>query len=161
MLLQVESINPIHIAEITEHAELAILTARYGDNFIRVVWLGVKKNPTSSVFKHIADAVQVACLASNQDEGVMFHVEDVSSSKLEAPTIELIKELVGVLMSNKSLIKSRLRGTVFQAQHLDAPAKIAVDLFIGLYNPIRPIVFTESTDEVEEFASRLPLLTTR
>ena len=160
MLLKVENIQPIQIAEISDHAEIAILTAKYDDNFIRVVWLGVKKNPTTAQLAHMVQAVQAACLACDES-GVMFHLEDISRSKLEAPTIDLIKEIVGALLCNKSLIKSRLRGTVFQAQHLDGPAKIAVDLFIRLYKPIRPIVFTDEAHEVEEFATTLPLLTAR
>ena len=77
----------------------------------------------------------VAWLRTRDGDRAALHIEHVDSDRLDAPDLGLLMRLVAELFAHRDVIERRVCATCVQAKELDEPAKVARDLFLGLYNP--------------------------
>ena len=105
--------------------------------------------------EHEVDALmQALFLALDHGAPALFHIEHVGDRPLGSPSIEMLKAMAGHLMASTALLKRKLLATVFQSQFMNGPTKVMRDVFLGLYRPIKPLLFSDNVAEIEAFVAR-------
>ena len=100
----------------------------------RVVYAGIRATPGPD---EVGVAVRCAVdwLRAHENARAALHIQHVESDRLDAPDLGLLMRLVSELFQHREVIERVVCATCVQAKELDEPAKMARDLFLGLYNP--------------------------
>ena len=100
----------------------------------RVVYAGIRATPGPDEIS-VAVGKAVAWLRGDERRRAALHIQHVESDRLDAPDLGLLMRLVAELFAHRDVIEARVHATCVQAKELDEPAKLARNVFLGLYNP--------------------------
>lgn len=99
-----------------------------------VVYAGIRATPGPDEIS-VAVGKAVEWLRAHPDARAALHIQHVESDRLDAPDLGLLMRLVAELFAHRDVIEAHVCATCVQAKELDEPARMARDLFLGLYNP--------------------------
>lgn len=149
MLLKLDNIQPI--TSQVQTVDLAALSICYHNHSTNVFWIGIRLLPSDEEVDLIIASLVTALSTSR----LILHFEHVSHHPLDNPSFEMMKKFVSTLINYKKLLSENLIGTIFQARILDHNTKVMRDLFLSLYKPLKPLLFTDNSQEVECFVNKL------
>jgi hypothetical protein len=116
-----------------------------------VFWCGIHSLPTDVELEKIMSS----CILAANTGRLILHFEHMGDTALETPSIDVMKNVVGTLIQTKDLIRKNLIGSIFQAQVLDDKTKVMRDIFLSIYKPMKPLCFSDSKANIENFAKEL------
>lgn len=71
------------------------------------------------------------------------------------PDAPLLFRVAGKLLDHRELVDERVVGTCIQVPSLDAGARMARDIFLGLYQPCTKLCLAETPEDVRNFLREL------
>ena len=118
-----------------------------------VVWFGVRTTPDRDEIEHLCT---IACMwIEHTERPLVLHIEDTATGLLNPPDMGCILCIVGRLLEHRDQLQKKLRGTCVQARRIDDPARMAKDLFLGVYQPVAPFDIVEGAAAAKAFLAKL------
>lgn len=112
---------------------------------VQTLWIGVSETPSTEDVERL-----MAVLFPWFDVvegGVCLHIEHCETEHIQPPEVGTLLLIAAKLLEAKDRIDRSLVGTVVQARHLDGPALMARDLFLGMYQPRKPLHIVQGRRE--------------
>ena len=136
-----------------ERCELLHVRKKIGNSTVRVCWLKLYVTPTiEDIPKMRSDLEKII---DSEDSKLFLHCEHTSNTPLSMPSVEMLKIIAKAFYENKDRIEKKLYGTIIQTQKLDMVVKICKDIFLGLYQPMKPFDIVEGSEPTETFMKNI------
>lgn len=99
------------------------------------------------------DAVMlmISTFITHHEGRLVVHARHVGSDALRPPNLQGMMTIVGRLMDLKTVVDTKLKGTLVQAQCLDEIVLASKTLFLSLYQPRKPFDIVVSEADVANF----------
>ena len=99
------------------------------------------------------DAVMlmVSTFITHHEGRLVVHARHVNSDALPPPNLQSMMSIVGKLMEMRSLVDTKLKGTLVQGKCVDDLVLVTKTLFLSLYKPKQPFDIVTSECEVVRF----------
>ena len=120
---------------------------------VNVIYFEVLDLPSPDEIKQISHDIKT--IVTSTEINYALYAIHTCNSRIEFPSFEHFQVILEVLKESKVIIASQLLGTVIQVKKLDDASNLAKELFLLIYNPIKPFIITQNAEESIQFLKHL------